>query len=112
MQSGVPARRRRPARAGRPGAAPWWVWAVPFAVTSGVLLARNPFLFSAPEYERADMGANSILIEQARRFTLLVGNYSRKGFNHPGPAFLYVESWGRTCSGPRCAPSRPRGTGS
>ena len=80
---GVPAGRR-----------PWPVWAVPFAVTLGVLLARNAFLFSVPEYERADMGANSILIEQARRFTLLVGNYSRKGFNHPGPAFLYVESWG------------------
>jgi hypothetical protein len=61
-----------------------------------VLLARNAFLFSAPEYEDADMGANSILIEQARRFTLLVGNYSREGFNHPGPAFLYVESWGES----------------
>ena len=83
-----------PGSGGPAGRRPWWVWAVPFAVTSGVLLARNAFLFSAPEYERADMGANSILIEQARRFTLLVGNYSRKGFNHPGPAFLYVESWG------------------
>jgi hypothetical protein len=61
-----------------------------------VLLARNAFLFSAPEYEDADMGANSILIEQARRFTLLVGNYSREGFSHPGPAFLYVESWGES----------------
>jgi len=65
-------------------------------VTLGVLLARNAFLFSTPEYERADMGANSLLIEQARQFTLLVGNYSRKGFNHPGPAFLYVQSWGET----------------
>jgi hypothetical protein len=61
-----------------------------------VLLARNAFLFSAPEYETADMGANSILIEQARRFTLLVGNYSREGFNHPGPAFLYVQAWGES----------------
>ena len=61
-----------------------------------VLLARNAFLFSAPEHEDADMAANSILIEQARRFTLLVGNYSREGFNHPGPAFLYVESWGES----------------
>jgi hypothetical protein len=61
-----------------------------------VLLVRNAFLFSRPEYEDADMGANSILIEQARRFTLLVGNYSREGFNHPGPAFLYVESWGES----------------
>ena len=61
-----------------------------------VLLARNAFLFSTPEYESADMGANSILIEQARRFTLLVGNYSREGFNHPGPAFLYVQAWGES----------------
>ena len=61
-----------------------------------VLLVRNAFLFSAPEYESADMAANSILIEQARRFTLLVGNYSREGFSHPGPAFLYVESWGES----------------
>jgi hypothetical protein len=59
-----------------------------------VLLVRNAFLFSTSVYESSDMGANSILIEQARRFGLLTGNYSREGFNHPGPAFLYVESWG------------------
>jgi len=76
---------------------PWAiVWGVPIAVVLGVLLIRNAFLFSTPEYEDADMGANSILIEQARRFTLLVGNYSREGFNHPGPAFLYVQSWGES----------------
>jgi len=74
----------------------WWVWAAPFAVVAGVLLARNAFLFTTPLYEDADMGANSILIEQARRFTLLVGNYSRERFNHPGPAFLYVQSWGES----------------
>jgi hypothetical protein len=71
-------------------------WAVPFGLILTVLLVRNAFLFSTPEYEDADMGANSILIEQARRFTLLVGNYSREGFNHPGPAFLYVQSWGES----------------
>jgi hypothetical protein len=75
---------------------PWWVWTVPFGVVAGVLLARNSFIFSTPLYEDADMGANSILIEQARRFSLLVGNYSREGFNHPGPAFLYVQSWGES----------------
>jgi hypothetical protein len=62
----------------------------------GVLLIRNAFLFTTPLNEDADMGADSILIEQARRFTLLVGNYSREKFNHPGPAFLYVQSWGET----------------
>jgi hypothetical protein len=69
---------------------------VPLAAVLGVLLARNAFLFSTPLYEDADMGANSILIEQARRFSLLVGNYSREGFNHPGPAYLYVQSWGES----------------
>jgi hypothetical protein len=71
-------------------------WAVPFAFVLVVLLVRNAFLFSTPEYEDADMGANSILIEQARRFSLLVGNYSREHFNHPGPAFLYVQAWGES----------------
>lgn len=75
---------------------PWWVWAVPFAAVACVLLARNSFVFSTPLYEDADMGANSILIEQARRFALLVGMYSREKFNHPGPAFLYVQSWGES----------------
>jgi hypothetical protein len=71
-------------------------WAAPFALVLVVLLVRNAFLFSTPEYEDADMGANSILIEQARRFSLLVGNYSREHFNHPGPAFLYVQAWGES----------------
>ena len=75
---------------------PWWVWTVPFALVLGVLLVRNAFLFSTALYEDADMGANSILMEQARRFTLLVGHYSRYKFNHPGPAFLYVQSWGES----------------
>lgn len=69
---------------------------MPFAPVLAVLLVRNAFLFSTSLYEDADMGANSILIEQARRFTLLVGHYSREKFNHPGPAFLYVQSWGES----------------
>jgi hypothetical protein len=48
----------------------------------------NAFPFSAPEYEDDDMGANSILVEQAHRFTLPVDNYSREGFNHPVPPSL------------------------
>jgi hypothetical protein len=75
---------------------PWWIWTAPFAAVMGVLLVRNAFLFSTPLHEDADMGANSILIEQARRFALLVGHYSREKFNHPGPAFLYVQSWGES----------------
>ena len=73
---------------------PWWVWAVPFTVLFAVLCVRNRFLFSTRLYEQGDAGANSILIAQAKHFTLLVGNYSREGFNHPGPAYMYVQAVG------------------
>ncbi len=74
---------------------PWWIWAVPFAVLLTVLCARSPFLFSQRFYEQGDAGANSILIQQAMHVRLLVGNYSREGFHHPGPAYLYVQALGQ-----------------
>jgi hypothetical protein len=73
---------------------PLWVWAVPFAALFALLCVRNRFLFSTKLYEQGDGGANSILIAQAKRFTLLVGNYSREGFHHPGPGYMYVEAAG------------------
>jgi hypothetical protein len=70
------------------------------AATTAVLVVllgvRNRFLFTTRLYEDADMGANSILIEQARHFTLLVGNYSRDHFHHPGPAYMYVQAAGES----------------
>ncbi|WP_233800182.1 hypothetical protein [Paraburkholderia sp. HP33-1] len=45
---------------------------------------------SVPLHEVGDFAANSVLIADARHLKLLVGHYSRVGFNHPGPAFLYV----------------------
>ncbi len=83
-----------PAADTAPGRRPWWVWAVPFAVLFTVLCVRNRFLFTTRLYEQGDAGANSILIEQARHFTLLAGNYSREHFNHPGPAYMYVQAAG------------------
>ena len=77
-----------------PGRRPWWVWAIPFIVLFALLCVRNRFLFTARLYEQGDGGANSILIEQAKHFTLLVGNYSREHFNHPGPAYMYVQALG------------------
>jgi hypothetical protein len=75
---------------------PWWVVAATMAVLLVLLCARNRFLFTTRLYEDADMGANSILIEQARHFTLLVGNYSRDHFHHPGPAYMYVQAAGES----------------
>jgi hypothetical protein len=76
------------------GRRPWWIWAIPFAALFILLCARNSFLFTAHLYEQGDSGADSILIEQAKHFTLLIGSYSREGFNHPGPAYMYVQALG------------------
>jgi len=73
---------------------PVYLWAAPFAVLLAVLCVRNRFLFTQRLYEQGDGGANSILIAQAKRFTLLTGNYSREGFHHPGPAYMYVQAAG------------------
>jgi hypothetical protein len=74
---------------------PWWIWAVPFAVLFTTLTVRSRFLFTTRFDERGDSAANSILIQQAMHFTLLVGNYSREGFNHPGPGYMYVQAFGQ-----------------
>jgi hypothetical protein len=87
--AGPPGRRLRADRR-----RPWWVWAAPFALVLAVLVIRSRFLFTGRFYEDSDAAANSILIEQAKHFTLLIGNYSREGFNHPGPAYMYVQALG------------------
>jgi len=79
------------------GRRPWWIWAIwaiPFVALFALLCARNSFLFATRLYEQGDAGANSILITQAKHFTLLIGSYSREGFNHPGPAYMYVQALG------------------
>lgn len=77
--------RRRQAR--RPF---WWM----FGGLAAILVARNHFLFTTRIYEEGDAAANSILVDNAKHFSQLVGNYSRPGFHHPGPAFLYVQAAG------------------
>ena len=74
---------------------PWWIWIVPSVALFIVLVAQNAFLFSTKMYEQGDSAADSILIQQAMRFRLLVGHYSREGFNHPGPAYLYIQAFGQ-----------------
>ncbi len=74
----------------------WAVTASSAAALLVLLCVRNRFLFTTRLYEDADMGANSILVEQARHFTLLVGNYSRDHFHHPGPAYMYVKAAGES----------------
>ena len=67
-----------------------------FLVLTAVLLIRNAYLFSTKIYENQDYAANTIAVLQAKHFQLLLGNYSKEGFYHPGPAFLYVMAAGES----------------
>jgi hypothetical protein len=62
-------------------------------VLLAAMVVRNTQLFTTRIIYDGDFAANAILIDKARHFQLLVGNYSRVGFNHPGPAFLYGQAW-------------------
>jgi hypothetical protein len=57
-----------------------------------IVLNWDSIAFST--YETGYFAANSILIQKAKHLQLLAGNYSRVGFNHPGPAILYVLAFG------------------
>jgi hypothetical protein len=59
-----------------------------------LVLGLNVQLFTRPIVEFSDYAANSLLVQQARHFTLLTGHYSRWRFHHPGPAFLYLFALG------------------
>jgi hypothetical protein len=60
-----------------------------------VLLIRNHGLLARPIFEHGDFAANSLLVDDALHFRLLVGNASKYRFNHPGPALLYVQALGQ-----------------
>jgi hypothetical protein len=78
---------------GRPVTTPL-VALIAFASVLTGLLLRNASLFTVRLYEVGDAAANSLLVNDARDLDLLVGHYSRVGFNHPGPAVLYVQAFG------------------
>lgn len=69
-------------------------WLFYFMAIGTVLVVRNGYLFTTKIYEDSDFAANTIAVLQAKHFHLLTGNYSRVGFYHPGPFFLYIEAWG------------------
>ena len=70
-----------------------------FLVTFGVIAAGMIFMgrdyfFGAPLFEYGDTAANSLQIARAIHLQEILGNYSRFGFHHPGPAFFYVYAAG------------------
>ncbi|MEV6769914.1 hypothetical protein AB0N05_14935 [Nocardia sp. NPDC051030] len=58
------------------------------------LLVSSRDLFTRIVYEEGDSATVSIQVLAAKHFELLVGNYSRVGFHHPGPGFVYVHAFG------------------
>jgi hypothetical protein len=61
-----------------------------------ITLLRNTYIFTTHVYEDGDFALNSILVNHTHSSVQLVGNYSRVGFDHPGPAYIYVLSAGQT----------------
>lgn len=84
-------RNDRPAMNREPGWVP--TFQVFLAVAALMLVGSVPAARDIM-FELGDAAANTLLILDAKHGILLKGNYSRIGFNHPGPAYLYVMAVG------------------
>lgn len=58
------------------------------------LLADNRWILGPAVPEDGDFAANSLLVTEAKHLSLVIGNYSKFHFNHPGPFYLYVQAIG------------------
>jgi len=71
-----------------------WLYAALFILLAVLFAASNWPAIATTNFELGDFAANSLLIQDAKHLALIHGNYSRVGFNHPGPAILYVLTFG------------------
>ena len=74
----------------------WLAFCVPALCVALFIIVFGRTYSSVPLHEIGDFAANSLLVQDARHLHLLVGHYSRVGFNHPGPALLYVLAAGES----------------
>lgn len=73
----------------------WWsalIIAVLFSVF--FVTKHRADLFGTAIFETGDFAVNALQINRAAECKEIYGNYSRWGFNHPGPAFFYIYAWG------------------
>jgi hypothetical protein len=70
----------------------WWPNGVLLiCVIFGFFVLNNAgYIFRTELHEYSDWAAISLQVRDAKHFGVLVGNYSRWQFHHPGPALLYV----------------------
>lgn len=76
---------------------PGWLCRTPFLAAiffAAIVLNDAQFIFHSYQYETNDVASNSLQVVDAKRFHNVLGNYSRFGFYHPGPAFFYVYALG------------------
>ena len=64
------------------------------ALAGFAIFQGHDFVFGPARLETGDFAANALQILDARNFRDIYGNYSRWGFNHPGPFFFYCYSLG------------------
>jgi hypothetical protein len=72
----------------------YWAYALLFVLIAAALTCAEWYIIQAVHTESGDFAANTLLIQDAKRLHLIHGNYSRIGFYHPGPAFLYELAFG------------------
>ena len=70
--------------------------AIFLALVAWPLIELHAYYFEAPLYTIGDFAANELLVLDAKHFALLHGHYSRVGFFHPGPFYLYAFALGET----------------
>ena len=68
--------------------------AVVFVLVALAIAFASRAMIGQVNHEIGDFAANSLLIQDAKALSLLKGNYSRIGVNHPGPAILDVLAFG------------------
>lgn len=63
-------------------------------ITMAALWPAWQFIFGPTVLESGDFAANGLQINDAKHASEWLGNYSRWGFNHPGPLFFYIYALG------------------
>jgi len=63
-------------------------------LASWPLWVNTSFYFAGPALQIADFASDDMLVVEAKKLSLLHGHYSRAGFYHPGPFYMY---WMAAC---------------
>jgi hypothetical protein len=68
----------------------WPAFWVPFATALVIAFIGQRTLFQDPLQAWGDSAVNGLSVLRAKHLEQLVGNYSRVGFHHPGPGYMYL----------------------